>query len=77
MCSAYDIPRFCAEFTMEEELVLYLTKKEHGCCPKEACLGLFLAEKYKPLRIVPTSLEVAFPLIHHSVDPFCRKLPRP
>ena len=39
--------------------------------------GLFHAYKYRPLRTVPTSVEVVIPFIHHSVDPFCRKLPRP
>lgn len=40
MCSDYKIPRFCAEFSMEEEHVLYFPRKGNEGCPKEACLGI-------------------------------------
>jgi hypothetical protein len=49
VCSAYEIPRFCEEFSMEEEHVLYLTKKEHGVVQRKLVWGLFHAEKCRPL----------------------------
>jgi len=40
VCSDCKIPRFCAEFSMEEEHVLYPARKGHEGCPKEFCLGI-------------------------------------
>jgi hypothetical protein len=70
-------PDFVQNFPWKRSMLYTSYEKGMRIFQRKFVWGLFHAEKYRPLRIVPTSVEIVIPLIHHSVDPFCRKLPRP
>jgi len=49
VCSDYKVPRFCAEFSMEEEHVLTSQEKGMRVVQMKLVWGLFHTEKYRLL----------------------------
>jgi len=70
-------PDFVQNFPWKRSMFYTSQRKGMRVVQRKLVWVLFHAEKYRPLRIVPVSVEVAIPLIHHLVDPLCRKVPRP